>query len=402
MKVAIIGGGASGVACAICLKQQNKNVDVTIYEKMPRILKKVLATGNGRCNITNLYAQKDSYFGDSEFTAPAFEKYPPQKNIAFFNDMGLLLREEDEGRVYPVSGQASSVVNVLLSQAENLGVKILTDTEIKKIKVNNQGFILNDNIKADKVVISAGGSAAKQHGTDGGAFKLLEGLGLNVIKPTPALTGVIADKFPKSLKGVRNLCQISLLIDNEACSTEVGEVQFNDYGISGIPVMNFSHYVGKSNSKNIYAELDTLPEYDKKELVKFSLDIKRNYPNKTAEEYACGLLPKALGNHLLLICDIKKDTYLKNISEEKIKQFITVLKKWKIKITDIRGFDYAQVTAGGLDTKEMNADTLSTKKYKNLYVTGEAVNVYGDCGGYNLQWAWSSARLCADAILKEN
>ena len=402
MKVAIIGGGASGIICAVALKKQNKNINVTVYEKLPRILKKVLSTGNGRCNLTNVYSSEAFFRGDSSFVSFALSEYPPEENMNFFSSMGLILREEAEGRVYPMSGQASSVVNVLLSQAQSLGVKIITDTEIKTVESVGDGFVLNGNIKADKLVISAGGSAAKQHGTDGDSFRLLESLGLKIIKPTPALTGVIAEKFPKSLKGVRNICSVNLEIDRKSVYKEKGEVQFNDYGLSGIPIMQLSGIVGSSKSENIYAILDVLPDMKSKELSAYLLLIKKENPDKTAEEFVCGFLPKALGNHLLLLCDIKKDTLLKDISDKKIKQFAELAKNWRIKLAGVRGFEYAQVTAGGLDTNELNPRTLCCKKYNNLYVTGEAVNVYGLCGGHNLQWAWSSGRLCADAILKEN
>lgn len=401
MKVAIIGGGASGITCAIALKQQNKSIDVTVYEKMPRALKKILATGNGRCNLTNVNSSGDFFRGDSSITDTAFFKYPPKENMKFFNEMGLLLREEAEGRVYPVSGQASSVVNVMLSRAHALGVKIVTDTEIKTIKAGKNGFVLNGGITADKAVLSSGGSAAKSQGTDGASFRLLKSLGLSVVKPTPALTGVTAQKFPKSLKGVRNICTVSLEIDGKEVYTEKGEVQFNDYGLSGIPVMQLSGIVGQSESDSIYISLDMLPDTDEKYIFEFSQRIKKEHPEKTAEEFVCGLLPKALGNQILIMCDIKKDEKLKSVSEKQIRSFSRLVKCWKIKVTGVRGFEFAQVTAGGLDISEINPETLSLKKYKNLYVTGEAVNIYGLCGGHNLQWAWSSGRLCADSIIKE-
>lgn len=401
MKVAIIGGGASGIMCAVSLKKQNKMINVTVYEKLPRVLKKILVTGNGRCNITNVNSSPAFFRGDTELADCAFSKYPPKSNIELFASMGLLLREEAEGRVYPMSGQASSVVNVLLSQAQSLGVQIITDTEIKAIKKTEKGYILNNGIKADAVVVSAGGSAAPKQGTSGDSFKLLESLGLEIEKPAPALTGVVCENFPKSLKGIRNICEIKLEADGKILHKEKGEIQFNDYGISGIPVMQFSGLVSKSNSKNIFAIIDTLPDASEQELCEFLIKVKREYPQRTAEELACGILPKALGNQLLLMCEIKKDTDLVSISENKLKSFAQLLKKWKIKIKAVRDFEFAQVTAGGIRMSELNPETLETKKYKNLYVTGEAVNVYGLCGGHNLQWAWSSARVCADAILKE-
>lgn len=402
MKVAVIGGGASGIACAVSLKKQNKSVDVAVYEKMPRILKKILATGNGRCNITNVCSSEEYFRGSVGLLKTALSKYPPKENIRFFESMGLLLREEAQGRVYPVSGQASSVVNVLLSQCKSLNIELITDTEIKSIEKNENAFLLNGKIRADAVVISSGGSAAKSFGTDGGSFRLLKGLNIKIVPPVPALTGVIAEKFPKSLKGVRNICAVSLEENGKTLYTEKGEVQFNDYGVSGIPVMQLSGIAARSDFKNLFVRLDLLPDMDEASIFSFFADIKGSYPEKSAEELLQGTLPKALGNHLLLLCKIKKESQLKNIPSDALKGLTALIKGWKIKITAVRGFEFAQTTSGGIDSDELYAQTLMSKKYRNLYVIGEAVNIDGLCGGHNLQWAWSSGRLCADSILKEN
>lgn len=402
MQVAIIGGGASGIMCAAALKKKNKNIDVTVYEKLPRVLKKILATGNGRCNITNAYSSAEYFCGDTRYVNSVFEKYSPQSNMRFFEEIGLLLREESQGRVYPVSNQASSVVNALLGEIKNNGVKVVTDTEITEIKPIKNGFLLNSKIKADKVVISAGGSAAKQQGTDGGAFRLLKSLSLEIETPAPALTGVLIDGFPKSLKGIRNICEVSLFIGSDKVYSEKGEIQFNDYGLSGIPVMQLSGFVSQSKNKNMHLTLDVLPDTQEKRLCGFLLEMKKKYPEKTAEEMMTGFVSKALGNYLLMCCKVGKDDLLVQVSEKSIKSLASLIKNLNLKVKGTRGFDFAQVTAGGLRMSEIDCETMRCKKYKNLYVTGEALNVYGLCGGHNLQWAWSTGRICADAISKES
>ncbi len=402
MEVAVIGGGASGIACAVSLKKQNKNIGVTVYERMPRILKKILVTGNGRCNLTNVGSSEKYFRGDTEALKYAFSKYPPKSNIEFFNSMGLLTRTEAQGRVYPVSGQASAVVNALLCECERVGVKVLTDTEITEARRSGSGFLLNGKYRADKLVIASGGSAARAQGTDGGSFRLLKGLGIEVVKPVPALTGVIIDGFPKSVKGVRNICTAELFVGGQSRYAETGEVQFNDYGVSGIPIMQLSGIVAENTEKNLCLTLDLLPDTDKAELTRFLLGQKKAYPEKSAEEWASGILPKALGNYVLALANIRSAQRLCDIPDGKIRAFSDNIKRLELKPTGVRGFEYAQVTSGGVPKSEMNLQTLECKKVKNLYVTGEAVNVYGLCGGHNLQWAWSSGRLCADAILKEN
>ncbi len=402
MEVAVIGGGASGIACAVSLKKQNKNIGVTVYEKMPRILKKILVTGNGRCNLTNVGSSEKYFRGDTEALKYAFSKYPPKSNIEFFNSMGLLTRTEAQGRVYPVSGQASAVVNALLCECERVGVKVFTDTEITEVRRSGSGFLLNGKYRADKLVIASGGSAARAQGTDGGSFRLLKGLGVDVKSPVPALTGVIIDGFPKSVKGVRNICTAELFVGGQSRYAETGEVQFNDYGVSGIPIMQLSGIVAENTEKNLSLTLDLLPDTDKAELTRFLLGQKKAYPEKSAEEWASGILPKALGNYVLALANIRSAQRLCDIPDGKTRAFSDNIKRLELKPTGVRGFEYAQVTSGGVPKSEMNLQTLECKKVKNLYVTGEAVNVYGLCGGHNLQWAWSSGRLCADAILKEN
>ncbi len=402
MEVAVIGGGASGIACAVSLKKQNKNIGVTVYERMPRILKKILVTGNGRCNLTNVGSSEKYFRGDTEVLQYAFSEYPPKSNIEFFNSMGLLTRTEAQGRVYPVSGQASAVVNALLCECERVGVKVLTDTEITEARRSGSGFLLNGKYRADKLVIASGGSAARAQGTDGGSFRLLKGLGVDVKSPVPALTGVIIDGFPKSVKGVRNICTAELFVGGQSRYAETGEVQFNDYGVSGIPIMQLSGIVAENTEKNLSLTLDLLPDTDKAELTRFLLGQKKAYPEKSAEEWASGILPKALGNYVLALANIRSAQRLCDIPDGKIRAFSDNIKRLELKPTGVRGFEYAQVTSGGVPKSEINLQTLECKKVKNLYVTGEAVNVYGLCGGHNLQWAWSSGRLCADAILKEN
>ena len=402
MEVAVIGGGASGIACAAAVKKQNKNIGVTVYERMPRILKKILVTGNGRCNLTNIGSSEKYFRGDTEVLQYAFSKYPPKSNIEFFNSMGLLTRTEAQGRVYPVSGQASAVVNALLCECERAGVKVLTDTEITEARRSGSGFLLNGKYRADKLVIASGGSAARAQGTDGGSFRLLKSLGVDVKSPVPALTGVIIDGFPKSVKGVRNTCTAELFVGGQSRYAETGEVQFNDYGVSGIPIMQLSGIVAENTGKNLRLTLDLLPDTDKAELTRFLFGQKKQYPEKSAEEWASGVLPKALGNYVLALANIRSAQRLCDIADGKIRAFSDNIKRLELKPTGVRGFEFAQVTSGGVPKNEMNLQTLECKKVKNLYVTGEAVNVYGLCGGHNLQWAWSSGRLCADAILKEN
>ena len=383
MKVAVIGGGASGMVCAIAIKQQNSEAAVTVFEKLPRTLKKILVTGNGRCNLTNLKSVPQCYRGDIELVREVFRSFSPQSNIDFFKDMGLLTFCEAQGRVYPMSCSANSVVNALLNEAQRLGVEIVTDTEVKTLEKKDDEFIINGKYKADKVVISCGGSAAKSQGTDGSSYRLLKAMGVKIREPKPALTGVTVKDFPASLKGVRRVSNVRLFVDGNEIFTETGEVQYNDYGVSGIPVMQLSSLVSTSKSSNIKLRIDSLPSLDKKYLQDFLLEQKSKTPSLSAEAFVSGLLPKPLAAYIL-----------------KLAKLVSLLKEFELEVSGVRGFENAQTTAGGVVADELNAQTLELKKIKGLYVTGEAVNVDGLCGGHNLQWAWASGRQAARAIAK--
>lgn len=222
-RVAVIGGGASGLACAAEIMHTVKNkkeVEVTVFERLPRVGKKILVTGNGRCNLTNMNAGKSGYRGDTEFSSFALSYYTPEKNIEFFNEMGLYTRTEDEGRVYPLSNQASSVLDALRFECERLGVETVCDyraVHIKSVSTTSLGekIIINNRDRFDYAVVACGGKAAKVHGTDGDSYDLLKMLGHNIIPPAPALVSLNCDNFTKALKGVRSVCKMDLIIDGK-------------------------------------------------------------------------------------------------------------------------------------------------------------------------------------------
>ena len=400
MKVAIIGGGASGTACAIALKQGCESADVTVFERLPRILKKLLVTGNGRCNLTNANSSKDFYRGETELVGNVLARYSAESNKEFFENMGLVLREEAEGRIYPMSGNASSVVNCLLSRVNELGVKIVTDTKITDIKKQDGGFILNSRYYCDKLVIATGGCSAAVHGSDGSSFKFFDSLGVSYIKPEPALTGVIIKDFPRSLKGVRCICNATLVCDGKELYAETGEVQFNDFGLSGIPVMQLSGLLRDCKGKETVITLDCAPSVEIKTLKEKFILTKNSHPEMTAALLVGGVLSKALGNYVLSLCEINENTKLSAVTDEQINDIVNTIKDLTFKVEKARGFEFSQVTSGGVGTDEINPETLELKKLGGIYVCGEAVNADGLCGGHNLQWAWSSGRLCADSIIK--
>lgn len=403
-KIAVIGGGASGLACAIEIMRTAKNKDdvkVTILERLPRVGKKILVTGNGRCNLTNVNASVKNYRGDADFTEYALNQYSPQSNIEFFNSLGLYTRTEDEGRVYPLSNQASSVLDALRFECARLGVETVCDYRAVHLKTVYTGvttkIIVNNRDRFDYVVVACGGMACKAHGTDGDAYDLLKMFGHKIISPAPALVSLNCDEFTKALKGVRSICKMNLIIDGEKALENYGEVQFTDYGLSGIPIMQLSRFVSVSPSNDIYIELDVTPDFSAEEIRKY-LYSRRNIDKGLCENMLSGIMNKQLCIVLMKECDIQVNGRINELTDSEIERLADIIKCWKIKIKNSRSFDYAQVTAGGADCSQFNAKTMESILVDNVFCCGEALNIDGDCGGYNLQWAWASGRLAGNTI----
>lgn len=404
IKVAVIGGGASGLSCAVELLHTVKdkdNVRVTLIEKLSRVGKKLLVTGNGRCNLTNMNSAVSGYRGDAAFADFALKTLTPEKNIGFFNSLGLYTRIEDEGRVYPLSNQASSVLDTLRFECNRLGVETVCDYRAVHLKTVDTGvtqkIVVNNRDRFDYVVVAAGGKAAKVHGTDGDSYELLKMMGHKITPVAPALVSLNCEAFTKALKGVRSVCKMNLLIDGEKVFENYGEVQFTDYGLSGIPIMQLSRFVSMSPSTNIYINLDVIPDFTLSQVEKYLFD-RRDSGTGLCENVLIGLMNKQLCITLLKECAIAPNGKILEMSDSEILKLATLCKCWKIKIKNSRSFDYAQVTAGGADCSQFDPETMESKIVKNLFCCGEAMNIDGDCGGYNLQWAWSSGRLAGRTI----
>lgn len=403
-KIGIIGGGASGLACAVQIMKsvENKNdVQVTVFEKLTRVGKKILATGNGRCNLTNMNAAVSGYRGDTAFSSYALSYYTPQKNIEFFNSLGLYTRTEEEGRVYPLSNQSSSVLDALRFECERRNIQFVCDYRAVHLKtVDTQTvhkIVINNRDRCDYVVVACGGMAAKVHGSDGDSYELLKMLGHKIVSPVPALVSLNCEDFTKALKGIRSVCGVKLIIDGKEVVENKGEVQFADYGLSGIPIMQMSRFVSVSPSEDIYISLDLTPDFSE-EKVREYLYSRRKVDKGLCENMLGGIMNKQICITIMKECGIKVNGRVNELNDTQIEKIAVILKHWKIKVKNSRSFDFAQVTAGGADCSQFNNETMESKLIPGLFCCGEALNIDGDCGGYNLQWAWSSGRLAGKSI----
>ncbi|MDI9508365.1 MAG: NAD(P)/FAD-dependent oxidoreductase [Clostridiales bacterium] len=395
--VIVVGAGASGMISAIVAAE--KASSVLIIEQKEKAGKKILATGNGKCNYTNMDQTLDCYRSDdSTFVKKVLSNFDNHKTLEFFNRLGIYPKNRD-GYIYPNSQQAASIVSVLLMECERLKINIIYNEKVTSItKPDYTITTLNPDMvrsiyQAKKVILATGGCASPKLGSDGSGYDLAKSFGHRIIKPLPALVSLKSpNKFCKTVSGVRLQAQVKAFVDSKILANEKGEIIFTDYGISGIPIMQLSRFVSRAldDNRKAYLTLDFFYQGSHDELYSLLLSRCNNNPDKTLEQMMIGLfnhklnrvLIKETGLDITRPCSKVKKSDIDNLSK-KIKNFI-------IRINSTNSFDFAQVTTGGIPVTEIDPMTMESKKKRGLYLTGELIDVDGTCGGYNLQWAWST------------
>ena len=409
LNIVIVGGGASGVATAIFAKRKNPNNEVIILEKNDKICKKVLISGNGRCNLLNknldINKYHTEYFNNTkEIIENVFKKFDNKKILNFFENLGILFKEEKDGKFYPITDSANSIVNVLLYELEKLNIKVFLNTAVKDIKKDNNIFIIktnNDIFSTDKVVISTGGCAYPQIGTTGDGYIFAERFNHKIIKPFPSVVPLIIDcKYLKKISGIKFSGNAKIIFNNQIIKENRGDILFTDYGISGSAIISISRYATELLNKNIknklFLSIDFLPNLDEEKLQKHIINIKNINKEKDIKFLLLGLInPKLIDYIFLDRVDLNKKLTDLNIGD--IKLIVDVLKNTKYKIIGSKDFHFAQVTAGGINLKEIN-NNLESKKVNGLFFTGEVLDVDGDCGGFNLVWAFASGAVVGDSL----
>lgn len=397
-RVGIIGGGASGLAAAI--EAARAGAQVTIIEHMDRVGKKILSTGNGRCNLTNLRMESDCFRSSQKsFPMKVIEGFPVEETLEFFGILGIVPKNRN-GYIYPNSDQASSVLDVLRSETSHLGVEVLLSCHVKEIREGDHGgfAILTDQgrVDTDALILAAGSKAAPATGSDGSGYELAKSLGHTLIKPLPALVQLRCQgSMYKQLAGIRTDASICLTIDGKKTAEDRGELQLTDYGLSGIPVFQVSRFAARAldEGKKVRAYIDFMPEWEAKDA--FYLLRKRAdmVGYKPAEELFTGMLNKKLGAVLLKLAGISPEKKVGELSGKQIAKLLGQLKEYEAIVMSVNPFANAQVCCGGVDTRQVDPSTMESKIRKDLYLAGEILDVDGICGGYNLQFAWSSGVL---------
>lgn len=413
MNTAIIGGGFAGMIAAIVSSQNGD--EVTIFEHMPRMGKKLLLTGSGKCNISNTDMDISHFHASDEgLVARVLSKCPPEDTLDFFEKLGLVIKDRN-GYLYPYSEQASAVLDVLRFAIRDMGVDVLTDTDIRSVVKIEQGserevedkFVVVTNqgrYSFDKVIICTGSSANRNTGSDGSGYDLVKAFGHTIVKPLPALTSLTCeDTFFPSIAGIRTRADVRLYDvthDEKAgdfLGHETGELQLVKSGISGIPVFNLSFMAVRAldEGKKIRAVIDLMPDMPDAELTSMLTDRLANIPDRSLEEMFIGILAKPLGICICKRCGLDLRRKCSSLNEKEIKELSVAVKSFDATVTGSGGLDNSQVAQGGVSLSEVT-DDLESRHVSNLFFAGEILDVNGDCGGYNLQWAASSAMVAAN------
>lgn len=403
--VVIIGGGAAGLAAAVFLGRAEGARRILVLEKGPRVGKKLMATGNGTCNLTNSHATAADYHGAPRLAKAALEAFSVAETIDFFTSIGVDCATRPDGKVYPLSEQAGAVLDALRLEAQALRVEIVCDTKVTAIKKQGNAWCVtcdNAAYTAKNVLVTVGGAAAPALGGSAEGYRLLTDLGCEKTPLFPSIVQIrTATDFVRAVKGIRVDAALTLRMDGREIARNEGEVLFADYGLSGPAVMFISRPVAdweRQKKGAMVACLDLLPAWDHDTLTA-RIRQRSRLKGRTMEDLLTGLLHKRVGQTVLRVAEVLPLTReVETLTEEELTRVVKTIKNWKLPVTGTQGFGGAQVTAGGIAATEVDPATFAVKRLPGVYAAGEVLDVDGNCGGFNLQFAWSSAYAAAQAI----
>lgn len=403
-EVVIIGGGASGMMAAIVAARRGRKVCVT--ERLSRVGKKILVTGNGRCNMSNTHLKPQHFHSSQKIDAArVIDRFGYQETETFFKELGILPLVEGT-KVYPLSEQATSVLDVLRMEMERLGVEVLTDTKIVGMKKLKKGWCLQceqgENLTAEKVIVATGGMANASLGCDGLGYELLKKTGHRLTPTFPILVHVLSDSpYCKMMKGTKVKANARIFVGEKLAREEYGEVLFTEDGLSGPPIFQISRQASLAALEKKKAKicLDLFPKMDEEALISLLYERTYLHPERRIEDLMIGMLHKRMIIPVIKASQIQEiHRQVDTLEYEEIKRLAETLKAFTFNLQGTRGYKFAQVTGGGIDPTEIDFDTMASLKAEDLYITGEVMDVDGDCGGYNLQWAWATGYIAGQSV----
>jgi len=405
-KIAIIGGGASGLMAALFAARSGANV--TIYEHNNGVGKKILASGNGRCNIINTTASYEDYAG----TDPQFVTYPlKQLSFGYFekfcHSIGLLLDIKEDGRCYPLSNEAKSVLIALKSAVSAAGVKIMTEAHVNRVSKKDTQFLIetmSDKSTYDNVLIATGSEAAPQLGATTDGYSFASTFGHEILPTYPSLVQLhLNSKNHHKMAGVKTVAEVTLIIDGKSKEKLQGDILFAAYGISGLAILDISQKASYAlhNKQRVSIALNLLPRYDRASLAGIIEKLFTSVPKHDVHTALCGLIPAKIATYLLEDASIALTTTVSALSPKEIKKIAHLIGEWKFEVSDTHGFKHAEVSGGGVSTAQVNNKTMESKLVEGLYFAGEVLDVVGKRGGYNFNFAWASGMIAGKEMAKK-
>ncbi len=400
--VAVVGAGASGLMAA--LAAAGAGARVLLAEAGDKPGRKLLATGNGRCNLSNLHISPEKYHGDTALAAPFLAEWPARRIQVVFASLGLLIRADGEGRVYPHSLQAAAVVKVFLAACEQAGVTLRCAAPVEAVEKTGRGFALSiagaGQVEARRVVLACGGSVPPGAG---GGYRLARQLGHSVTKLSPSLVGLrVPAGLTRPMKGMRCKARAALCQGPRLLYAESGEVIFGDGSVSGICVMNLSARLRGLPPGRLRLCLDLAEAFAEEELAAYLVDLRARFPHRPANELFAGLLNLRVGQELAKSLGLGPGQPLQSLSLEVLGRAAGRVKAFSLPVEGLLGWQQAQCTAGGVPLGEVDLSTMASRRQRGLFLTGELLDLDGDCGGYNLHWAWATGLVAGQASAGKN
>lgn len=403
--IAIIGGGASGLMAALTAARAGS--DVTLYEHNSGVGKKILASGNGRCNIVNTAASADDYAGSD----PSFVTYAlKQLNFNYFekfcHSIGLILDIKEDGRCYPLSNEAKSVLIAFKSAVVEAGARILTDTAVTAVSKKEGRFIVETaagKTRFDRVLIATGSEAAPQLGSSADGYRFAKSFGHEILPTYPSLVQLhLASKNHHKMAGVKTTAEVTLFIDGKSKTKVQGDILFANYGISGLAILDISQRASYAllNKQRVAITLNLLPRFDRQSLSHVIEKLFASVPNHTVHTALCGVIPAKLATYLLEDAAIPLSTTVSELNPKEVKKLIHLIGEWKFDVVDTHGFKHAEVSGGGVATAQINNKTMESKLVEGLYFAGEVLDIVGKRGGYNFNFAWASGMIAGKEMAK--
>jgi predicted Rossmann fold flavoprotein len=403
-RIAVVGGGAAGLVAAVTAARAG--AEVTVFEANDRIGKKILASGNGRCNITNTRLGTGDYFGsDPAFVSFALNEFGFARFKKFCTSIGLLLQTREDGRTYPLSNTAGSVVTALQEQARTLGVTFVCGAPVTRVKQEENGFALQCGETVsdgyDSLLVCTGSEAAPQLGSNGSGYVIAESFGHTLCPTYPSLVALeLESPFHHKMSGVKQEAEVTLYIDGKAEQKVRGDILFTRYGISGFAILDISREASEALMyfRQVKIGLKLLPDFERQSLGEQIAQLCKSVPDYTIETVLGGLLSAKIVRFLLESCNVGPATKASELSTKTVKKIAGALCDWRFDVSGTHGFKHAEVSGGGVATEEIDPKTMESKKVKGLYFAGEVLDVVGRRGGYNLHFAWASGYLAGRAM----